>query len=115
MYNFSIPSTLKAYIDQIVRIGRTFAFQPENVANPYQPLVANKKMVIISARGGSGFGAGGRAERMNYQTPYLATIFGFIGVTDLTFIDLENGESDAPQFADSIAATRAQIAELVEG
>jgi FMN-dependent NADH-azoreductase len=115
MYNFSIPSTLKAYIDQIVRIGRTFAFQPENVANPYQPLVANKKMVIISARGGSGFGAGGRAERMNYQTPYLATIFGFIGVTDLTFIDLENGESNAPQFADSIAATRAQIAELVEG
>jgi FMN-dependent NADH-azoreductase len=52
---------------------------------------------------------------MNYQTPYLATIFGFIGVTDLTFIDLENGESNAPQFADSIAATRAQIAELVEG
>jgi FMN-dependent NADH-azoreductase len=114
MYNFSIPSTLKAYIDQIVRIGRTFAFQPENGTNPYQPLVKNKKMVIISARGGSGFGAGGRAERMNYQTPYLATIFGFIGVTDLTFIDLENGESDAPQFADSIAAARAQIAELIE-
>jgi FMN-dependent NADH-azoreductase len=113
MYNFSIPSTLKAYIDQIMRIGRTFAFQPENVANPYQPLVTNKKMVIISARGGSGFGAGGRAERMNYQTPYLATIFGFIGVTDLTFIDLENGESDAPQFADSIATARAQIAELI--
>ncbi|HEY9665099.1 MAG TPA: NAD(P)H-dependent oxidoreductase, partial [Allocoleopsis sp.] len=37
MYNFSIPSSLKAYIDQIVRIGRTFDFSPENPENPYQP------------------------------------------------------------------------------
>lgn len=60
MYNFSIPSALKAYIDQIVRIGRTFAFAPEDAANPYKPLVLGKKMFIISARGGSGFGAGGQ-------------------------------------------------------
>jgi FMN-dependent NADH-azoreductase len=114
MYNFSIPSTLKAYIDQIVRIGRTFAFDPENAVNPYQPLVMGKQMVIISARGGSGFGAGGRAEMMNYQTPYLATIFGFIGITDIRFIDLENGESSAPNFANAIASARTQIAELVK-
>jgi FMN-dependent NADH-azoreductase len=75
MYNFSIPSALKAYIDQIVRIGRTFAFIPENPANPYQPLVLGKKMFIIAARGGSGFGAGGQYEQMNFQTPYLATVF----------------------------------------
>jgi FMN-dependent NADH-azoreductase len=44
MYNFSVPSTFKAYIDQIVRIGRTFAFVPDNSANPYKPLLLGKKM-----------------------------------------------------------------------
>lgn len=69
MYNLSIPSTLKAYIDQIMRIGRTFALAPENPANPYQPLVLGKKMFIIATRGGSGFDVGGQYEQMNFQTP----------------------------------------------
>ncbi|MFB2772917.1 FMN-dependent NADH-azoreductase [Pelatocladus sp. BLCC-F211] len=115
MYNFSIPSTLKAYIDQIVRPGRTFKFEPDNPANPYKPLVLGKKMFIISARGGSGFGTGGKYEKLNYQTPYLATIFGFIGITDITFIDLENDESGGKELADAIAAARTQITQLVAG
>ncbi len=115
MYNFSIPSTLKAYIDQIVRPGRTFIFEPENPENPYKPLVLGKKMFIISARGGSGFGKGGKYEKLNYQTPYLTTIFGFIGITDIRFIDLENDESGGKELADAIAAARKQIAQLVAG
>lgn len=47
MYNFSISSTLKAYIDQIVRIGRTFEFAPENPENPYIPLVLGKKCSLF--------------------------------------------------------------------
>lgn len=115
MYNFSVPSTFKAYIDQIVRIGRTFAFEPENSANPYKPLVLGKKMFIIAARGGSGFGAGGQYEKLNYQTPYLATVFGFMGVTDITFIDVENDESGGQKLADAIAAARIQMAQLIGG
>jgi FMN-dependent NADH-azoreductase len=113
MYNFSIPSALKAYIDQIVRIGRTFAFAPEDAANPYNPLVLGKKMFIISARGGSGFGAGGQYENLNYQTPYLATVFGFIGITDITLIDVENDESGGQTLADAIANAHTQITQLV--
>jgi FMN-dependent NADH-azoreductase len=113
MYNFSIPSTLKAYIDQIVRIGRTFALEPENPDNPYKPLVLGKKMFIISARGGSGFGVGGQYEKMNHQTSYLATIFGFLGISDLTFIDLENEEIGGQKLADAIASARTQIARLL--
>lgn len=113
MYNFSIPSTLKAYIDQIVRPGRTFAFLPDNSAKPYKPLVFGKKMYIISARGGSGFGEGGQNEKFNFQTPYLATIFGFIGITDITFVDLENDESDRDKLAESIAKARNQITQLI--
>jgi len=113
MYNFSISSTLKAYIDQIVRIGRTFEFAPKNLENPYKPLVLGKKMFIISARGSSGFGSGGQYEKLNYQTPYLAKIFGFIGITDITFIDVENDESGGQKLADAIASARTQIAQLV--
>lgn len=113
MYNFSIPSTFKAYIDQIVRPGRTFAFVPEKVENRYQPLVLGKKMVIITARGDSGFGPGERNEKMNHQDPYLRTIFGFMGITDITFIAVENDEFGGVSLAESIAAARAQITQLV--
>lgn len=115
MYNFSVPSALKAYIDQIVRIGRTFAFEPENSANPYQPLVLGKKMFIIAARGSSGFGAGGQYEMLNYQTPYLAAVFGFIGITDIDFVEVENDEYGGQKLADAIAQARIQIAQLVGG
>lgn len=115
MYNFSIPSTLKAYIDQIVRIGRTFAFEPENPQNPYKPLVLGKKMFIIATRGGSGFGVGGQYEQMNHQTPYLATVFGFIGITDITFIEIENDELGGQKLAEAIANARRQVAQLVRG
>jgi FMN-dependent NADH-azoreductase len=114
MYNFSIPSALKAYIDQIVRIGRTFAFEPENATNPYKPLVLGKKMFIISARGGSGFGWGGAYEKLNYQTPYLETIFGFIGITAITLIDVEYDEAGGQRLADAIAHARTQLRQLLK-
>jgi FMN-dependent NADH-azoreductase len=105
---------LKAYIDQIVRIGRTFEFDSENVENPYKPLVLGKKMFIITARGSSGYGTGERYEMLNYQDPYLRTVFGFIGITDVTFIHIENDESGGTGLAESIANARTQIAQLVE-
>ena len=113
MYNFSVPSTFKAYLDQIVRVGRTFAFEPEDAATPYKPLVLGKKMVIITARGDAGFGPGERNEQLNYQDPYLRTIFGFIGITDITFVHVENDEFGGTSLAQSIAAARTQVAQLV--
>jgi FMN-dependent NADH-azoreductase len=113
MYNFSVPSTFKAYIDQIVRIGRTVAFEPDDCANSYKPLVLGKKMFIIEARGDSGFESGGRYEQMNHHDPYLVTVFGFMGITDITFIHVENDEYGGQKLADSIASARTQVAQLV--
>jgi len=112
MYNFGVPSTFKAYIDQIVRVGRTWAFEPENPEAPYKPLVHGKKMFIITARGDSGYGPGGRNEKMNHQDPYLRTVFGFLGITDITFIPVENDEFGGQSLEQSIADARAKIAEL---
>lgn len=113
MYNFSVPSAFKAYIEQIVRTGRTVAFEPDDAANAFKPLVLGKRMFIIEARGDSGFQPGGRYEKMNHHDPYLVTVFGFMGITDITFIHVENDEYGGQKLADSVAVARAKIIELV--
>jgi FMN-dependent NADH-azoreductase len=84
MHNFNIPTSLKAYIDQIARAGRTFAY----TAKGPEGLAKGKKLFVITARGGL-YGPGSPAEALNQQTPYLKTFFAFIGITDVTFIDAE--------------------------
>jgi len=81
MYNFNVPSTFKAYIDQIVRAGKTFAVGP----NGYEGLVKGKKALFITSSGGS-YPAGSPMAAYNFQEPYLRAIFGFMGVTDIQFV-----------------------------
>src|ERR1700680_799384 len=81
MHNFSIPSVLKLWIDQIVRSGRTFAYAESGP----QGLLHGKKATILVASGGV-YEAGTAAAAMNFVDPYLKMILGFIGVTDVTFV-----------------------------
>jgi len=93
MYNLNIPSTFKAYIDQIVRAGKTFAVGP----NGYEGLVKDKKALFITSSGGS-FPSGTPMGAYNFQEPYLRAIFGFIGVTDVHFVvadSMNQGEDTA--------------------
>ena len=85
MYNLNIPSTFKAYIDQIVRVGKTFAVGP----NGYEGLVKGKKALFITSSGGA-FPAGSPMGAYNFQEPYLKAIFGFIGVTDVQFVTADS-------------------------
>jgi FMN-dependent NADH-azoreductase len=85
MYNFNIPSTFKAYIDQIVRPGKTFAVGP----NGFEGLVKEKKALFITTSGGSYLPGTPGASR-NFQEPYLRAIFEFIGLTDVRFVAAEN-------------------------
>lgn len=113
MYNFAMPSSFKAYIDQIVRVGRTFAFEPEDAAQPYKPLVHGKKMFVFVATGDSGYERGERYEMLNHLDPYLRTVFGFIGVHDITFVHLGNDEFGGQRLAQSVAHARERIAGLI--
>ena len=81
MHNFSVPSVLKLWIDQVVRIGRTVAYG----ADGPQGLVTEKKVTILVATGGN-YAAGTPAGAMNFLEPYLRAILGFIGLTDVTVI-----------------------------
>jgi FMN-dependent NADH-azoreductase len=85
MYNFSIPSSLKAWIDQIVRLGKTVSYGP----NGPQGLLTSKKVVVITSRG-SAYEKGSGREAFDFQEPYLRHVLGFIGLTDVTFIHAEN-------------------------
>lgn len=81
MYNFSIPSNFKAYIDQVVRVGRTFTEEDGQVKG----LANGKKVLFITSRGVE-FGAGSPYEGWDGQEPALRYAFQYIGVTDIQFI-----------------------------
>lgn len=85
MYNFSVPANFKAYLDQIVRVGRTFSVDETG----YKGLVHNKKMTIITAQGGA-YPEGSPTHAYDLQTPYLKLIFGFIGITDINFVHADS-------------------------
>ncbi|MBU7582089.1 MAG: FMN-dependent NADH-azoreductase [Nostoc sp. TH1S01] len=109
MYNLNIPSSFKAYIDQIVRVGRTFAID----ANGYKGLVdSSKKVLIITSRGGS-FAPGTPFAAYDYQEPFLRAILGFIGLIDVTFINAENLNSGDDARQQSLAAAKEAIAQTV--
>ncbi|MEU8899863.1 NAD(P)H-dependent oxidoreductase [Nocardia sp. NPDC048505] len=112
MYNFGIPAMLKAYIDQIVRVGRTFSFDPE-AADPYAPLLPpGKRAFVIVSTGDSGYQADGPLTAMNQVEPYLRTVFGFIGIDDLQFVYVGNDEFGGDRLSSSLAAAHARVAEL---
>ena len=81
MWNFSIPYTLKHYIDIILQPKYLFRYTPSGV----EGLVKNKKMTVIISRGGD-YSQDSPVHNFDFQEPYLRTVFGFVGITDITFI-----------------------------
>lgn len=106
MYNFNVPSTFKAYIDQIVRVGRTFAITEQGFAGLVD---SSKKMLVITARGGS-YQQGTPAASYDLQEPFLRSIFGFVGITDITFIHVDNLNSARDE---SLTKARTTVQELI--
>lgn len=100
-YNFSIPSTLKAWIDRVAVAGRTFRYTE---AGP-EGLAGGKRVIVVSGRGGQY----GDASPADFQEAYLRQVFGFLGVTDLEIVRAE-GVAYSPQHrADALAAAHASI------
>ena len=113
MHNFSVPSGLKAWIDQIVRVGLTFNHTLDNGVAQYEPLVQGKKALIITSRGGFGFGPGGELEALNHADTLLRTVLGFIGITDVTGVAAEGEESAERTFEISAAEAEQRLLALV--
>jgi FMN-dependent NADH-azoreductase len=112
MYNWSIPSGLKSYIDQIMRINETWKFRSGKPDGEYVGLLENKKIFILSSRGDNGYGKGESNSHMNFQTNYLQTIFNVIGVQDIQTISLDNEEYGGELFTNSKQKIYSQIEKI---
>ncbi len=108
MYNFTISTTLKAWIDHIVRAGRTFRY----TANGPEGLLRHKTVFVTTARGGF-YGANSPTAALDFQEPYLRTILRFVGITDVTFVHAEGLAIDPDTAARGLAEARRVVAELV--
>jgi FMN-dependent NADH-azoreductase len=95
MYNFSIPSTLKAWIDHLARAGRTFRYSAAGA----EGLLKGKKVFIVTGRGGI-YSGDSPARALDFQEPYLRAVLGFLGLGDVTFIHVE-GLGISPEAAAS--------------
>jgi FMN-dependent NADH-azoreductase len=107
MYNFTISAPLKAWIDQIVRPGKTFAY---SASGPHG-LLQDKKVVVITSRGGA-YAPGTFTAQFDFQEPYLRHVLNFIGLKDVTFIHAEN-QSKGELGVTSRSAALEQIARSV--
>ena len=111
MYNFGVPAGFKAYIDNIVRVGRTFGFDRARPGEPYWPLLADmdKQLVLLSSRGDYGYGAGERIAAMNHVEPAVRTAFAYIGVTRVHAVAVEYDEFGGERLARSLREAEDQV------
>ena len=116
LYNFGMPAALKAWIDQIVRPGKTVDIDTSKPEDPYTPLLADRPRhaVILTARGGVGFGPGGELEALNHLEPALITALGFLGITQVHQIAIEGQELGGEVLANSVAQANAAVGALVQ-
>lgn len=116
MYNFGMPAQFKAYIDNIVRVGRTFGFDRNRPGNPYWPLLAGqgKRLVLLSSRGDHGYGEGGRIAHLNHVEGGVRTPFHYLGITESDSIAIEYDEFADARLQQSIAQAEADLDSLVD-
>jgi FMN-dependent NADH-azoreductase len=107
MYNFSIPTQLKSWIDRVLIAGRTFKYTEQGPVG----LLENKKAIIISSRGGF-YSTTDSGRMADFQEDYLRTILGFIGVMDITIIRAEGVNISPENKIHAIEAAMAIIDQL---
>jgi FMN-dependent NADH-azoreductase len=85
IYNFNIPAAFKLWIDQVVRLGRTFSVD----SSGYKGLLTGRKVKVLISSGGD-FRPGKPAAAMNFAEPYLRALFGFVGIGNVEFVYAPN-------------------------
>lgn len=111
MYNFSVPSAFKAFIDNVVRVGVTFLPTPEG---SYIGMLTQQKVVFITTRGAD-YRPGEPMAAYDTLTPLLRNAFGFMGVEEPHFVDAQPLQFASPQAReDALAAARRELEELAD-
>lgn len=109
MHNFSIPWTFKAYIDLIVRAGKTFSFDPQKGPSP---LLDRSKKLLLVRSSAFDYKSGTPSESFDLMLPYLKLVFGFMGVTNLEIVDAFNQWAGVEAAEASREQASSRLAEL---
>jgi FMN-dependent NADH-azoreductase len=107
MYNFSVPTTLRAWFDHVLRAGVTFQYADGAVRG----LLGGKRVIVIESRGG--LYSEGPAKAIDFQEPYLRHLLGFVGITDVTFVHAEKIGFGPDARTASLEAAKARISQVV--
>ncbi|MDP2033081.1 MAG: NAD(P)H-dependent oxidoreductase [Polaromonas sp.] len=105
LYNFSTPTQLKAWIDRVAQVGRTFSYTDKGPVG----LAGGKTVIVASTRGGM-YSTSDAGNAMEHQESYLKTVFGFFGITDVRFVRAEGLAMGDAAKAAALAAANADIA-----
>jgi len=103
LYNFSIPTQLKAWIDRVAQVGRTFKYTDKGPVG----LAGGKTVIVASTRGGV-YSTSDAGNAMEHQESYLKTVFGFFGVTDVRFVRAEGLAMGEAAKATALAAAQVE-------
>ena len=108
MYNFTVSSQLKAWIDRICQAGRTFKYTPDGPIG----FLGGKRVIAAASRGG--LYSSGRFAHRDFQIPYLREIFAFMGVTDISFVTAERVNVSPAEKARAIAEAEQTIEGILD-
>ncbi|MDR3534184.1 MAG: FMN-dependent NADH-azoreductase [Rhodopila sp.] len=104
MYNFSVPTQLKAWIDRIAQAGKTFKYTENGPVG----LAGSKRVVIASSRGGA-YAGNATLQALDHQEAYLRTVLGFVGITDITVVRAEGLAMGDASRVQALAQAQTQI------
>ena len=107
MHNFGPPSTLKAWIDHVVRVGRTVSYSQKGP----EGMLKGRRAILVLARGG--VYSDGPAKALDFQEPYLRAILGFIGLTDIEVVRVEGVAVSAVGPEKAVAAAMARSTQIL--
>jgi len=116
LYNFGMPAPLKAWIDQVVRIGRTVDTDETHPPDHYIAKLADRErhVIVLAARGGVNMAPGEEMAHTNHLEPHLASAFEFIGITRIHSVAIEGQEAGGEVLAKSVADATRKVERLVD-
>jgi FMN-dependent NADH-azoreductase len=114
MYNYGMPSALKAWFDQVIRVNKTFTFDLARGDEPLETILSGKHLVILSSRGEFGFEPGGVREHRNHLDPHIRTCSKFLGVVQDHLIAIEYQEFGDERHRQSIENAHRAVPKLVD-
>ena len=114
MYNYGMPASLKAWLDQIVRVNKTFTFDLNRGDFPLAPVMHGKSLVLLTSCGEFGFSKSGIREEMNHLGPHLKTVSKYLGADECFEAGVEYQEFGDIRHQESLQEAHRKIPEIVK-